>query len=138
MSKHAVDRHRGWIFCVVMAQAMERMHKDMSIVPSGDPDRDFAAMGCQVGCSCLRPGHLWCSAGCARLSQMKFAFKDGVKGLGPRAIELDCLALLTRDLPRASAIRVANSHDLRPRAIPCSYDWNMDFVDEWELNCEQY
>jgi uncharacterized protein (DUF305 family) len=27
-----------------MAQAMERMHKDMSIVPSGDPDRDFAAM----------------------------------------------------------------------------------------------
>ena len=27
-----------------MAQAMERMHKDMSIAPSGDPDRDFAAM----------------------------------------------------------------------------------------------
>jgi uncharacterized protein (DUF305 family) len=23
---------------------MERMHKDMSIAPSGDPDRDFAAM----------------------------------------------------------------------------------------------
>ena len=27
-----------------MMQAMERMHKDMAIVPSGDPDRDFAAM----------------------------------------------------------------------------------------------
>ena len=27
-----------------MKQAMERMHRDMSIVPSGDPDRDFAAM----------------------------------------------------------------------------------------------
>ena len=23
---------------------MERMHKDMAIVPSGDPDRDFAGM----------------------------------------------------------------------------------------------
>jgi uncharacterized protein (DUF305 family) len=31
-------------FTVLMAQAMERMHRDMSIVPSGDPDRDFAAM----------------------------------------------------------------------------------------------
>jgi uncharacterized protein (DUF305 family) len=28
----------------LMLQAMERMHKDMSIAPSGDPDRDFAAM----------------------------------------------------------------------------------------------
>jgi uncharacterized protein (DUF305 family) len=28
----------------LMLQAMERMHKGMSIVPSGDPDRDFAAM----------------------------------------------------------------------------------------------
>jgi uncharacterized protein (DUF305 family) len=27
-----------------MMQAMERMHKDMAIVPSVDPDRDFAAM----------------------------------------------------------------------------------------------
>ena len=27
-----------------MMQAMERMHKDMAIVSSGDPDRDFAAM----------------------------------------------------------------------------------------------
>jgi uncharacterized protein (DUF305 family) len=27
-----------------MMQAMERMHRDVSIVPSGDPDRDFAAM----------------------------------------------------------------------------------------------
>jgi uncharacterized protein (DUF305 family) len=28
----------------LMMQAMERMHKDMSIAPSGNPDRDFAAM----------------------------------------------------------------------------------------------
>ena len=27
-----------------MMQAMERMQRDMSIVPSGDPDSDFAAM----------------------------------------------------------------------------------------------
>jgi uncharacterized protein (DUF305 family) len=27
-----------------MIQAMEHMHRDMSIVPSSDPDRDFAAM----------------------------------------------------------------------------------------------
>jgi uncharacterized protein (DUF305 family) len=27
-----------------MMQAMDHMHRDMSIVPSGDPDRDFAAM----------------------------------------------------------------------------------------------
>jgi uncharacterized protein (DUF305 family) len=27
-----------------MIQAMEHMHRDMSIIPSGDPDRDFAAM----------------------------------------------------------------------------------------------
>jgi uncharacterized protein (DUF305 family) len=31
-------------FASLMAQALERMHKDMSIAPSGDPDRDFAAM----------------------------------------------------------------------------------------------
>jgi uncharacterized protein (DUF305 family) len=31
-------------FTALMLQAMEHMHKDMSIVPSGDPDRDFAAM----------------------------------------------------------------------------------------------
>ena len=31
-------------FTSLMMQAMERMHKDMTIVPSGDPDRDFAAM----------------------------------------------------------------------------------------------
>jgi hypothetical protein len=28
----------------LMLQAMERMHKGMSIAPSGNPDRDFAAM----------------------------------------------------------------------------------------------
>ena len=31
-------------FTSMMMQAMEHMHRDMSIVPSGDPDRDFAAM----------------------------------------------------------------------------------------------
>ena len=31
-------------FTSLMMQAMERMHKDMRIVPTGDPDRDFAAM----------------------------------------------------------------------------------------------
>ncbi len=31
-------------FTSLMMQAIEHMHKDMSIVPSGDPDRDFAAM----------------------------------------------------------------------------------------------
>ena len=31
-------------FTSSMMQAMERMHRDMTIVPSGDPDRDFAAM----------------------------------------------------------------------------------------------
>jgi uncharacterized protein (DUF305 family) len=31
-------------FASLMMQAMERMHRDMGIVPSGDPDRDFAAM----------------------------------------------------------------------------------------------
>jgi uncharacterized protein (DUF305 family) len=31
-------------FTSLMMQAMDRMDRDMSIVPSGDPDRDFAAM----------------------------------------------------------------------------------------------
>jgi len=31
-------------FAALMTQAMERMHKDMTIAPTGDPDRDFAAM----------------------------------------------------------------------------------------------
>jgi uncharacterized protein (DUF305 family) len=31
-------------FTSLMMQAMEHMHRDMRIVPSGDPDRDFAAM----------------------------------------------------------------------------------------------
>jgi uncharacterized protein (DUF305 family) len=31
-------------FTSLMMQAMERMHKDMNIVPTDDPDRDFAAM----------------------------------------------------------------------------------------------
>ena len=31
-------------FTSLVMQAMEHMHRDMSIVPSGNPDRDFAAM----------------------------------------------------------------------------------------------
>ena len=31
-------------FDALMTQAMDRMHTDMAIAPSGDPDRDFAAM----------------------------------------------------------------------------------------------
>jgi uncharacterized protein (DUF305 family) len=31
-------------FTSLMMQIMERMHRDMSTVPSGNPDRDFAAM----------------------------------------------------------------------------------------------
>jgi uncharacterized protein (DUF305 family) len=31
-------------FTSLMMQAMERMHRDMGIVPSSNPDRDFAAM----------------------------------------------------------------------------------------------
>ena len=31
-------------FVALMEQAMGRMHKGMAIAPSGDPDRDFAAM----------------------------------------------------------------------------------------------
>jgi uncharacterized protein (DUF305 family) len=34
----------GESFTSLMMQAMEHMHRDMSIAPSGDPDRDFAAM----------------------------------------------------------------------------------------------
>jgi len=31
-------------FTLLMMHAIERMHKDMNIAPTGDPDRDFAAM----------------------------------------------------------------------------------------------
>ena len=31
-------------FDAMMAQSMARMHADMAVSPSGDPDRDFAAM----------------------------------------------------------------------------------------------
>ena len=31
-------------FDAMMAQSMARMHADMAVPPSGDPDRDFAAM----------------------------------------------------------------------------------------------
>jgi len=39
-----VNNAQTGFFAALMVQAMERMHKDMRIVPSGDPDRDFAAM----------------------------------------------------------------------------------------------
>jgi uncharacterized protein (DUF305 family) len=42
--KSSTSRIEAGSFALLMAQAMERMHKGMSIVPSGDPDRDFAAM----------------------------------------------------------------------------------------------
>ena len=46
------DAHHPWpasapseaSFDRLMAEAMERMGKDMSVTHSGDPDRDFAAM----------------------------------------------------------------------------------------------
>jgi uncharacterized protein (DUF305 family) len=41
---HYHETEQAGSFDALMAQAMERMHKDMAIVPSGDPDRDFAAM----------------------------------------------------------------------------------------------
>ena len=39
-----VDTPLAESFTSLMMHAMERMHKDMNIVPTGDPDRDFAAM----------------------------------------------------------------------------------------------
>jgi uncharacterized protein (DUF305 family) len=50
--QHEVSRSQGTpltsiageSFTSLMMQAMERMHSDMSISPSSDPDRDFAAM----------------------------------------------------------------------------------------------
>ena len=41
---HNHETAQAGSFDASMAQAMERMHKDMAIAPSGDPDRDFAAM----------------------------------------------------------------------------------------------
>ena len=41
---HNHETAQAGSFVALMAQAMERMHKDMAIAPSGDPDRDFAAM----------------------------------------------------------------------------------------------
>ena len=35
---------RDGTFDAMMADSMERMHRDMAVPPSGDPDRDFAAM----------------------------------------------------------------------------------------------
>src|SRR5262249_31234797 len=42
--KSSTDAFEAGSFTASMERAMDRMHKDMSIVPSGDPDRDFAAM----------------------------------------------------------------------------------------------
>ena len=41
---HHHETAQAGSFDALMAQAMERMHKDMAIAPRGDPDRDFAAM----------------------------------------------------------------------------------------------
>jgi len=41
---HNHETAQAGSFGALMAQAMDRMHKDMAISPSGDPDRDFAAM----------------------------------------------------------------------------------------------
>ena len=41
---HNHETGQAGSFDALMAQAMERMHKDMAIAPSGNPDRDFAAM----------------------------------------------------------------------------------------------
>jgi uncharacterized protein (DUF305 family) len=41
---HNHETAQAGSFHALMAQAMERMHKGMTIVPSGDPDHDFAAM----------------------------------------------------------------------------------------------
>ena len=41
-SAHAESAPGG--FDALMAQSMTRMHADMAVPPSGDPDRDFAAM----------------------------------------------------------------------------------------------
>ena len=41
---HNHETAQAGSFDASMAQAMERMHKGMTIVPSGDPDHDFAAM----------------------------------------------------------------------------------------------
>jgi uncharacterized protein (DUF305 family) len=43
-TQHNHETAQAGSFDALMAQAMERMHKDMTIVPGGDPDRDFAAM----------------------------------------------------------------------------------------------
>jgi len=42
--KSSINGIEAGSFAGLMEQAMERMHTDMSIAPSGDPDRDFATM----------------------------------------------------------------------------------------------
>jgi uncharacterized protein (DUF305 family) len=42
--KSSTNGTEAHTFTALMMQSMERMHTDMSIIPSGDPDRDFAAM----------------------------------------------------------------------------------------------
>jgi uncharacterized protein (DUF305 family) len=41
---HNNETAQAGSFDALMAQAMDRMHTGMAIAPSGDPDRDFAAM----------------------------------------------------------------------------------------------
>lgn len=40
----AASAPQGSSFDAMMAQSMERMHADMMLPPSGEPDRDFAAL----------------------------------------------------------------------------------------------
>jgi uncharacterized protein (DUF305 family) len=46
--RHEISPHEGTAssesFTSLMMRAMERMHKDMNLAPTGDPDHDFAAM----------------------------------------------------------------------------------------------
>jgi uncharacterized protein (DUF305 family) len=41
---HSHETAQAGSFDALMTQAVERMHTEMAITPSGDPDRDFAAM----------------------------------------------------------------------------------------------
>ena len=43
-SHHQSSQSVDDFFDARMARAMERMDRDMTVAPSGDPDRDFAAM----------------------------------------------------------------------------------------------
>ena len=84
-------------FTSLMMQAMERMHRDMSIIPSGDPDRDFAAM--------MMPHH----QGAVDMAKVELQFgKDPVLRRLAQGIiieqlqEIDVMQRELRQLPPAS------------------------------------